>query len=156
MPTKIGDAVAVQVDRLAVEIGEAPYVDLLVPPKGVAGGERDHVRTRRTRPGRKSLRADDDPVIAEPQDRGGGIARAGLQDLEPVGGRPALLAAEIAVEVGARLVLQHLVGVAGGVGLRRLTGRLVPIDPGKTLAVEDIAIADPGRRGAALHVGGVA
>src|SRR5207248_10194625 len=116
-------------------------VDRLVPPKSVAGGERDHIGARRARPRGKGLRADHDPAIAEPQDRGGGIARAGLQDLEPVGRTPALLAAEIAVEVRARLVLQHLVDVAGSVGLRRLAGRLVPIDPEIALAVEDVAIA---------------
>src|SRR5205823_1505743 len=111
---------------------------------------------RRTRPRGKGLRADDDPAIAKPQDRGGGVARAGLQDLKPVGRTPALLTAEIAVEVGARLVLQHLVGVAGGVELRRPADRGIPVHPGKTLAVVDIAIADHGRRGAALDGGGVA
>src|SRR4029077_10614304 len=107
------------------------------------------------RPGGERIRADHDPAIAEPQDRGGTVARAGLEDLEPGIRGPALLAAEIAVEVRARLVLQHVVGVAGGGGLRALAGRGGPVDPGKTLAVKDVAVADPGRRRAALVTGGV-
>jgi len=69
-PDKIDGAVAVQIDHLARGIGEAADVDALLPPRIVAGAQGDQVGIGRIRPRREGVRADDDPVIAEPQDRG--------------------------------------------------------------------------------------
>src|SRR5579864_1878651 len=133
---------------------EAANIDALLPPRAVSDRQRDGVGIGRTRPGREGVRADHDPAIAKPQDRGGAVGGCGLEDLKPVIGGPTLLAAEIAVEARARLVLQYIVGVAGCVGLRRLAGRRIPVDPSIALAIEDIAVADPGRRRPTLISGG--
>src|SRR5207302_1696685 len=99
---------------------------------------------------------DDDPVVAKPQDRGNAVDGLGLQDLEPVIRRPALQAAETAVEIGAGLVGQYTIGAAAVVDMQARSGRRVPVDPGKPLTVKAVARPDAGIRRAALHSGGIA
>jgi len=102
------------------------------------------------------VRPDDDAGIAKTEDRGEGVGRGALQDLEAVIRRPALLAAEIAVKIQRALILRHKDRVAGAIGDRRGSGRGVPEHPGKPLAVDAVPDAGPGRRSAPLHDSGVA